>query len=329
MGIKLGILGATGLIGRAMLKCLEETDISIDELRLFASRNHEPICFKDKYYPVIHATDDSFTGLTHLLSAVSADVILLYKDIILKNNIILIDNSSAFRHDSDVPLVIPEINKEDIKTHHGIISNPNCSTIITLIAIADLHRDIPIESLSVSTYQAVSGAGVNALNELQQQYINTVFNQPLHTEAFPYPIVDNLIPSIGSLNENGYTSEEMKMQKETRKILHHPSLKVNCTCVRVPVSRSHSMSVEITFKEEYDLEHVKKILKDTDGVYLCIEDELPMPLCTNKKTTVYVGRLRRNLIEPKRRLTLFCCGDQILRGAAYNAVKILEYLLEE
>lgn len=327
----IGILGATGAVGREMLKILEEYDFPISELRLLASKRsvNKTMYFKGNPYQVIEAKKDSFEGLDFVLGAASNPVALEFADSILEAKAIFIDNSSAFRMKDSVPLVIPEINGEDVFLHKGIIANPNCSTIIALMAISAIHRLSKIEAMAVSTYQATSGAGAAGPLELREQMKAVCENRNVEASVFPYPIVENVIPQIGSFLENGYTTEEMKMQNEGRKILHDPNITISCTCVRVPVVRSHSISIDLRTKEHIDLEAVKKEILMEKGLRLYDspkDHKYPMPLVTSDQDLVYVGRIRQSLLH-ENGITLWCCGDQIRKGAATNAVQIMMKLI--
>ena len=240
-----------------------------------------------------------------------------------------IDNSSAFRMDPEVPLVVPESNPEDAFTHKGVIANPNCSTIITLVAINAINRLSPIEALYASTYQAVSGAGIKGPKEMYEQSRNILEGKDIECSTFPYQIAYNLLPQIGGFGENGYTSEEMKLQNEGRKILHLPELKVSCTCVRVPVERSHSISANVITKDRLELEDVRKAISEAAGCKLKDDTEkniYPMPIETSNQDLVYVGRIRRDLVC-ENGINLWCCGDQVRKGAATNAVQIAQLLI--
>ena len=251
-----------------------------------------------------------------MLGAAENDIAERFAPAIVKAGAVFVDNSSAFRLDPKVPLVIPEINPEDVKWHSGIISNPNCTTIVTLVAINALAKESPIETIIASSYQAVSGAGKNGIDELHDE-----------VAALAY----NVIPQIGGEAYMGYTSEEMKMQNEGRKILHLPEMKVSCTCVRVPVVRSHSVSVVLRTKEKISVERARELIAAAPGCKLT--DDLaskvyPMPLDTSDQDLVYVGRIRDDLTD-ERGLNLWCCGDQVRKGAATNTVQIAELLLEK
>ena len=261
-----------------------------------------------------------------MLGAASSEVAKQFAPDIVKAGAVFVDNSSAFRLHDDVPLVVPEINPEDVKGHKGIISNPNCSTIIAVTAINALRQISPIETMIASTYQAVSGAGAGGPIELNAEVAALYKGEPVEPKVFPYQIAFNLIPQIGGEQEAGYTSEEMKLQYEGRKILHLPNMKVSCTCVRVPVSRSHSISLQMRFQRKISAREARLALQYAPGVKLV--DDLaknlyPMPLDTSDQDLVFVGRIREDLTD-ERGLCLWCCGDQIRKGAATNAVQIAD-----
>lgn len=327
----IGILGATGAVGREILKVLEEYNISVGELRLFASKNSvgKKILFQGSEYEVKEAEDNSFTGLDFVFGASSNEVAKRFKDSIVKSKAIFIDNSSAFRMDSSVPLIVPQINGEDAFLHQGVIANPNCSTIIALMAVYGIEKLSKIESMVATTYQATSGAGALGPVELDQQMHAICEHQEIKPCVFPYQIVENVIPQIGTFLENGYTTEEMKMQNEGRKILHREDLCISCTCVRVPVVRSHSIAIELITKDKLSIEKVRDILSKEKGVLLYdnpANKEYPMPILTSNQDLVYVGRLRKSLLHPNG-LVLWCSGDQIRKGAASNAVQIMMKLI--
>lgn len=323
--MKVGILGASGAVGRQMITCLEERNLDIEELRLFGSGSvGKTTTFKGKEITI---EKPHFEGLDYVLGATSNEVAKQYKDEIIRNNAIFIDNSSAFRHDEDVPLVIPEINSEDLRNHKGVIANPNCSTIITLMAIYGINQLSKIKGIIASTYQAVSGAGVKGIAALQNEVENYVKNNEIikSGNAFEYPIAFNCIPKIGSFNDNGYTSEEMKMENEGRKIMHLPDLKVTCTCVRVPVMRSHCISVTVITEDKLSLQDVRNKLSQTAGIILKEDVGYPMPYTASDKDMVEVGRIRVDRVLTNG-ISLWCCGDQIRKGAASNAIQIMETL---
>lgn len=327
--MKIGILGATGAVGRQMLDCLIEQEIPVDDLVLLASKKSagQIIKFKDKDYEVKEVNHDSFKGLDVVLGASSNEVVKQYKDDIVKAGAVFIDNSSAFRIDDDVPLIVPEINGSDVKKHKGVISNPNCSTIITLMAINAINKLSKVKVMIASTYQAVSGAGKGGIDELNNE-INDIDYKP---SVFPYTIAYNCIPCIGSLKDNLYTSEEMKMENEGKKILHNDDLRVTCTCVRVPVLRSHCISVSLKCEGALSVNEVKEALSKEDGVILyddVLDNKYPMPLVTSNQDKVYVGRIREDRVL-EGGISLFCSGDQIRKGAASNAVGIIKCLYED
>lgn len=327
--MKIGVLGATGAVGRQMLDCLIEQEIPVDDLVLLASKKSagQIIRFKDKDYEVKEVNHDSFKGLDVVLGASSNEVAKQYKDDIVKAKAVFIDNSSAFRMDDDVPLIVPEINGNDVKKHKGVISNPNCSTIITLMAINAINKLSKVKVMIASTYQAVSGAGKGGIDELNNE-INDIDYKP---SVFPYTIAYNCIPCIGSLKDNLYTSEEMKMENEGKKILHNDDLRVTCTCVRVPVLRSHCISVSLKCERALSVMEVREALSKEDGVILyddVLDNKYPMPLVSSNQDKVYVGRIREDRVLDGG-ISLFCSGDQIRKGAASNAVQIIKCLYED
>ena len=321
------ILGATGAVGREMYKVLMERKFPIGQLKLLASARSAGKVLDG--HTVEEATEDSFRGMDIVLGAASNDLAKRMAPHIKAAGAVFVDNSSAFRLLDDVPLVVPEINPEDAKKHNGIIANPNCSTIISMVAVNALRELSPIEAITASTYQAVSGAGAGGLAELEAQARAYAAGEAMNVETFPYQILFNLIPQIGSPCDNGYTTEEMKMQNEGRKILHLPEMKVTCTCVRVPVLRSHSISLSVRTKEKITVEAAREAIAKARGCKL-VDDleskQYPMPLDTSDQDLVYVGRIRDDLTD-ERALALWCAGDQIRKGAATNAVQIAELLL--
>lgn len=327
------ILGATGEVGCEMLKVLEERDFPVGELRLLASRRSvgKQKIFRGKTYTVQEAAPQSFEGMDIVLGAASNAVAKAMAPAIVAAGAVFVDNSSAFRMDPQVPLVIPEINPQDAKLNHGIISNPNCSTIVTLMALYAINQISPLTSVIASTYQAVSGAGAMGPVELAEQTHAFCENREIKHSVFQHQIAFNLIPEIGSESTEGYTTEEMKMQNEGRKIMHLPELKVSCTCVRVPVMRSHSISVVLRTKDPISVEAAKEAVSKAAGVRLVDHlsaHEYPMPLDTSDQDLVFVGRIRPDLTDDHG-LNLWCCGDQVRKGAATNAVQIAQLLVEE
>ena len=329
---KIGILGATGAVGQEMLKVLQEYEIPVSELRPLASARSagDIVKFNGRDVVIQEATDDSFEGLDFVLGAVEGDMSQRFAPAIKKSGAVYIDNSSAFRLDPDVPLVVPEINGADAIENKGIIANPNCCTIIALMAVAGIARLSPIEKMVVCTYQAVSGAGQNGIKELEQQMSAIAAGEQPVVKTFATQIALNVIPFIDAPYGNDYTKEEMKMQNEGRRIMHAPDLKVNCTCVRVPVMRSHSIAVTLRTERKVSVEEAKAAVAAFPGVRLIEDYEgrcYPTPLDTSNQDLVWVGRIRDDLTD-ENGLTLWCCGDQIRKGAASNAVQILKFVAE-
>ncbi len=329
-----GILGASGAVGREMIKVLEERKFPINELKLFASERSvgKKVPFAGGELTIQLAELGAFAGLDFVLGAASNAVAKQFAEDIVKSGAVFIDNSSAFRMDPDIPLVVPEINADDARNNKkGIIANPNCSTIITLVAINAINKLSKIKAVVASTYQATSGAGAAGPVELDSQLRAIVNGGEIASEVFQYQIAQNLIPQIGSFLDNGYTTEEMKMQNEGRKILHNPDLKVTCTCVRVPVVRSHSISATVVTEKKLTVEEVKAAIAACDGckLYDDVENKVyPMPLVTSDQDLVFVGRIREDLVN-ENGITLWCCGDQVRKGAATNAIQIAEALIEK
>lgn len=324
--MRIGILGATGAVGQQMIDCLIEQDIAVTELKLLASARSvgKKYFFKEKEILVEEATEKSFEGLDVVLGAVESDMSKKFAPFIKKAGAVYIDNSSAFRLDDNVPLIVPEINGKDALEHKGIIANPNCSTIITMMAIYGVNKLSKITHIIASTYQAVSGAGVNGIYELENQIKNLSENRKIITEVFSHQIAYNCIPKISEILTNDFTAEEMKMQNEGRKILHNPDLKVTCTCVRVPVLRSHSISLSFKTEKALTKDEVINAIKKSAGVKFIELPELPTPLNTSNTDIVEVGRIRKD--EVIDGYALWCCGDQIRKGAATNAVQIIKCL---
>ncbi len=328
---KIGILGATGAVGQEMMKILVERNFPIAELRPIASERSagKKLPFAGGEVEVVAVSDDAFEGLDLVLGAAENDIAERYAPAIVKAGAVFVDNSSAFRLRDDVPLVIPEINPEDVSWHKGIISNPNCTTIISMVAINALNQLSPIEAIIASSYQAVSGAGAEGPKELMAEVDALAKGESYDPKVFQYQIAYNVIPQIGGEAFDGYTSEEMKMQNEGRKILHLPELKVSCTCVRVPVVRSHSVSIVVRTKEKISVAAAKDAIAKAQGCKL-VDDlgakRYPMPLETSDQDIVFVGRIRDDLTDD-RGLNLWCCGDQVRKGAATNAIQIAEVVL--
>ena len=330
------VLGATGAVGQQMLQCLAEQDFPVGNLKLLASSRSagKIMQFKGEDVVIEEARDEAFDGVDIVLGAAENNIAERFVPVAREKGAVTVDNSSAYRLDPDVPLVIPEVNPEDAAKHNGIIANPNCATIIGLVAVNPLHKLGGIKRMVVSTYQAASGAGVGGLRELESQMARIAAGEPVEDpKAFAYQLACNLIPQIGGFDEAGYTSEEMKMQNEGRKILHAADLRVNCTCVRVPVMRSHSESITLEFEREVSVEAAREALAAAPGVKLVDDPSAlayPMPLDTTDQDDIFVGRVREDISAApgQHGLTLWCCGDQIRKGAATNAVQIAKMLAE-
>ena len=330
------VLGATGVVGQQMLQCLEERSFPVGRLVPLASERSagKTVRFAGEDVPCQVACPEAFEGVDIVLGAADDATARALLPEAARRGAVCVDNSHAFRLDPDVPLVVPEINAADIADHpRGIISNPNCATIIGLVPVWPLHQAAGVTRLVVSTYQAASGAGIAGMRELEREQRALASGEPVgETAPFAYQLAENLIPQIGGFNEEGYTSEEMKMLNEGRKIMHLPELRVNCTCVRVPVVRSHSESITAEFERPLSVAEARELLAAAPGVKL-VDDpsalRYPMPLETSDQDLIWVGRLRRDLSVPDgvNALTFWCCGDQIRKGAATNAVQIAEYLL--
>ena len=326
------VLGATGAVGQEMIKILQERNFPVGKLIPLASARSagKTVTFRGEEVTIQEARDEAFEGVDIVLGAAENAIAKQFAPAIVKAGAVFVDNSSAFRLDPNVPLIVPEVNPEDAKAHKGIIANPNCSTIITITAVNALNQISPIRAMTASTYQAVSGAGAGGPIELMAEVEALREGKTYEPKIFSHQIAYNLIPQIGGESFEGYTSEEMKMQNEGRKIMHLPELKVSCTCVRVPVVRSHSISVSCHFDVPVTVEQVRQVLADAPGVKLT--DDLskkmyPMPLDTSDQDLVFVGRIRPDLTDDNG-ICLWCCGDQVRKGAATNAIQIAELLVQ-
>ncbi|MFA7229869.1 MAG: aspartate-semialdehyde dehydrogenase [Victivallaceae bacterium] len=326
------VAGATGAVGIEMIKTLEKRNFPVKNLRLLASSRSagKKLTYKGTEITVEELTHDSFKNIDIALFSAGAGISREFRKSVVDAGAVMVDNSSAFRMDDDVPLVIPEVNPEDIKWHKGVIANPNCSTIIMLVAVAPLHRAKNLKRLVAATYQATSGAGAKGMDEMLVQTRQLLNDQPINPEIFAHRIGFNLIPHIDVFLDNGYTKEEMKMLYESRKMLHLPGLKVSCTCVRVPVMRAHSEALNLEFEQEITPEEARAILSSASGVKLIdnpAAKQYPMPVDATEQYDVLVGRIRQDASrDDKRGLDIFVSGDQILKGAALNAVQIAELL---
>ena len=317
------VLGATGAVGQEMIKILQERNFPVGKLKPLASARSagKTLRFKGEDVVIEEARDEAFQGVDIVLGAAENDIAKKFAPAIVKAGAVFVDNSSAFRLDPNVPLIVPEINPEDVKNHHGIISNPNCSTIITVTAVNALNALSPIRTMTASTYQAVSGAGAGGPIELMNEVEALSKGETYEPKVFSHQIAFNLIPQIGGEQFEGYTSEEMKMQNEGRKIMHLPDLRVSCSCVRVPVVRSHSISVSLHFDKHISVQEAREAIAKAPGCRL-VDDlankQYPMPLDTSNQDIVFVGRIRPDLTDDNG-LCLWCCGDQVRKGAATNA----------
>ena len=326
------ILGATGAVGQEMMKVLAERDFPVGNLIPLASSRSagKKLMFKGEEITIQEACDEAFQGVDIVLGAAENDIAKKFAPAIVAAGAVFVDNSSAFRLDPKVPLIVPEVNPQDAAWHNGIISNPNCSTIITVTAVNALNAIAPIRTMTASTYQAVSGAGAGGPIELMNEIEALGKGETYEPKVFSHQIAYNLIPQIGGEQFEGYTSEEMKLQNEGRKIMHLPELKVTCTCVRVPVVRSHSISVSLHFDTPVTVQQVREAIAKAPGCKLV--DDLskkiyPMPLETSDQDLVFVGRIRPDLTDDCG-ISLWCCGDQVRKGAATNAVQIAELLVK-
>ena len=327
------VLGATGAVGQEMIKILQERNFPVGKLIPLASKRSvgKTVSFRGEEIAIAEAREDAFAGVDIVLGAAQNAIAKEFAPAIVKAGAVFIDNSSAFRMDPKVPLVVPEVNPKDADWHSGIIANPNCSTIITVTAVNALNSIAPIRTMTASTYQAVSGAGAGGPVELMNEVEALREGRSYEPKVFSHQIAYNLIPQIGSESFEGYTTEEMKMQNEGRKIMHLPQLKVSCTCVRVPVVRSHSISVSCHFDVPVTVEQAREVIAGAPGCKL-VDDlankSYPMPLDTSDQDIVFVGRIRPDLTD-ENGLCLWCCGDQVRKGAATNAVQISELLVKE
>ena len=331
--MNVAIVGASGAVGQEFLRVLAERDFPIDNLLLFGSQRSagKTYTFKGKEYTVqLLRHGDDFKGVDIAFTSAGAGVSKEYAEDITKFGAVMIDNSSAFRMDEDVPLVVPECNAEDALTRpRGIIANPNCTTIMMVVALKAFEKLSHIKRVHVSSYQAASGAGQAAMDELYEQYRQVLAGEPVTVEKFAYQLAFNVIPQIDVFQDNGYTKEEMKMYNETKKIMHS-NVETSAMCVRVPSLRSHSESIWIETERPISVEEAREAIKNGEGLVLMDEPEkkeYPMPLFLAGKDDVYVGRIRKDLANPNG-LTFWIVSDQIRKGAALNAVQIAEYLVK-
>jgi len=338
-GYVVAVLGATGAVGQQMIKFLEERNFPVKELRPLASKRSSgrKIVFRGEEVTVLEATPDAFQGVDFALFSAGGNVSKVMAPEAVKRGAVVIDNTNAFRMDPEVPLVVPEVNKEAIFSHKGIIANPNCSTIQMVVALKPLYDRYGMDRIIVSTYQAVSGAGWKAMEELERQTRAVLHGEEVEANVLPvgkldkhYQMAFNVIPQVDVAEENGFTLEEMKMVRETKKIFGDPNIGVTVTCVRVPVMRGHSESVYVELKSDYDLDEVRELLSNAPGVIVqdnIAEQVYPLPIDAAGRTEVFVGRIRRDLNHP-RALNMWVVSDNLLKGAATNAIQIAEALIE-
>jgi aspartate-semialdehyde dehydrogenase len=327
------VVGATGAVGIEMMNTLEKRAFPVGKLTLLASARSagKTLKFKGQPIEVKELTKESFPGIDIALFSAGGSISREFAPLAAKAGCVVVDNSSAFRMDDTVPLVIPEINAEDVKQHRGIIANPNCTTAVTLMALYPLHRAFGVKRVFASSYQAVSGTGAKAIEELERQVQQSVHGKSVTKEVYPHQIAFNVLPHVDTFLPNGYTKEEMKMENEGRKIMHHPSFRASVTCVRVPVYRAHSVAVSAEFEKPVTVEAARKVLLAAPG--LKVRDnpdnkDYPMPLDVAGKDDCEVGRLRKDCAL-ENGLCFWVAGDQLLKGAALNAVQIAEELLKE
>ncbi|PCJ62071.1 MAG: aspartate-semialdehyde dehydrogenase [Planctomycetota bacterium] len=330
MGFKTAIMGATGAVGQELLELLDERNFPLDSLKLLASKRSagKKIKFKGEELIVEELTHDSFQGLDLVLSSAGGSISKEFAPSAVKAGAVVVDNTSFYRMDPTVPLVVPEINPEKIKEHNGIIANPNCSTILMLLPLWPLHQKFGVKRITAATYQAASGAGAQAMLELEEESVALAEGKEYKRTVIPHQYAYNLFPHNSPMMENGYCEEEWKMVNETRKIFGEEDFCVSATCVRVPVLRAHSEALNIEFNNEIDIKEAYKVLEAAPGVEVFEkreENRWPMPIDASGKDPVYVGRLRKDISNPNC-IDLWLVGDQIRKGAALNAVQIAELL---
>lgn len=324
------IVGASGAVGVEMIKVLERRRFPVGTLRLLASARSagKTQTFRGETITIEELRDDSFAGVDIALFSAGGDISRRYAPLAVAAGAVVVDNSSAFRMDETVPLVIPEINGDDARKHRGIIANPNCTTAVTLMALYPLHQAFGVRRVVASSYQAVSGTGAQAIEELRSQVNAVVAGQPVEKKVYPHQIAFNVLPHVDSFLESGYTKEEMKMQNEARRIMHHPDLRASVTCVRVPVYRAHSVAVNVEFEKPVDLEQARAVLAKAPGLKLVdtpAQNHYPLPLDVAGQDDCQVGRLRLDCALDNG-LAFWVVGDQLLKGAALNAVQIAELI---
>ena len=326
----IAVVGATGAVGAELLRVLERRNFPVSKLRALASARSagKEVQFSNKPIMVEELGENSFDSIDIAFFSAGGETSRKFVPIARKGGVVVIDNSSVFRMDSDVPLVIPEINGQDVKDHRGLIANPNCTTAVALMAIYPLHRAFGIRRIFASSYQAVSGSGARAIAELKNQVEAAAQDRPSSPQVYPHPIAFNVLPHVDVFLEGGYTKEEMKMQNEGRKIMHLPEFRASVTCVRVPVYRAHSVAVSAEFEKKVSVEQAREVLAKAPGLELVDEPPMnryPMPLNVAGKDNCEVGRVRLDCAL-ENGLAFWVSGDQLLKGAALNAVQIAELL---
>lgn len=325
------VVGATGAVGIEMLKTLEKRNFPTSNVTLLASARSvgKTLPFRGASLKVAELKKDSFAGIDIALFSAGGSISREFAPLAAQAGCVVVDNSSAFRMDDSVPLVVPEINPEDVRSHHGIIANPNCTTAITLMALYPLHRAFGVTRVIAASYQAVSGTGAKAIEELERQVKQLAAGEATTREVYPHQIAFNVLPHVDSFLPDGYTKEEMKLQNEGRKIMHHPTLRASITCVRVPVYRAHSVAVNAEFAKPITAESAREILARAPGLDVVDnpgKNEYPLPLYATERYNCQVGRIRQDCALDNG-LAFWVSGDQLLKGAALNAVQIAELLL--
>jgi len=327
------VVGATGAVGQEFIRILEQRNFPLDRITFLASHRSagKTVVFRGHAHPVQELTEDSFRDVDLALFSAGASISKQFAPLAVGAGAVVVDNSSAFRMEPDVPLVVPEVNPEDIAKHKGIIANPNCSTILMVVAVWPLHRVNPVERLVVSTYQAASGAGYQAMLELQEQTRAVLDGRPVRAAKLPQQIAFNLFPHVDVFQPNGYTKEEMKMLNETRKMFHDDRILITATCVRVPVLRAHSEAINLRFRRPITPEEVRELLARAPGVRVVDDvqkNRYPMPVEASDGDDVLAGRIRQDISQPDGRgIEMFISGDQVRKGAALNAIQIAEHLI--
>lgn len=326
------IVGATGAVGIEMIKVLERRNFPVGEMTLLASARSagKKLAYNGSEITIKELTKDSFSGIDIALFSAGGGITKEFAPAAVEAGCVVVDNSSAYRQDPDTPLVVPEINAADVANHKGIIANPNCTTAISLMALYPLHREFGVSRIFASTYQAVSGSGAQGIKELDQQVTQIVKGEEVSREVYPHQIAFNALPHVDVFLEDGYTKEEMKMENEGRKIMHHPTFKASVTCVRIPVYRAHSIAISAEFEKPVSVEAAREVLAKAPGLDI-IDDvtanQYPLPLDQAEKDNCAVGRIRKDCAFDNG-LCFWVAGDQLLKGAALNAVQIAEELVK-